>query len=166
MKKIVLSIVILCSAIVTFAQGKTAYISTDDVFANIPQVKIADSAIMKENTRLSALYKEREEELNDMISLFVKDSGTMDKDVKELKREKLQKKVTDLQTGKRELEDELAAYKEKVYAPIKDKVFAAIKDFIKVKGITTVLYRENAVIIPAGTDITRDIILKLGGKLK
>lgn len=164
MKKIFLAFIIICSGVVAMAQGKTAYISTDEVFSNIPQSKVADSLILKESNRLNNLYKERQEELNDLIALFVKDSITMTTEQKEVKRKSLQDKVSNLQASEQDLKAELDNYREKVYAPIKEKVFGVIRDIAKLKGCMTVLYRENAVIIPAGSDITRDVIKKMGGK--
>jgi outer membrane protein len=164
MKHLFISLFFLASVINSFGQGKTAYISSDEVFANIPQVIKADSLIRLENDRLSAIYKDREEELNDLYKIFVSDSGTMTADVKEIKRKKLQEKVTAFQSSKQELQNELETYREKVYAPIKEKVLLTIKDIAKAKGYTTCLYKESALFFPPNDDITRLVIKKMGGK--
>jgi Skp family chaperone for outer membrane proteins len=165
MKKIIFGIAFILCAQFAMAQGKTAYISTDAVFANIPQVKIADSLIELEKNKLNDVYNERNNELNDLIALFVKDSINMAKEVKEAKRISLQGKLTDLEKSKQLLNEQLEDFKEKQYAPIREKVFKEIAAFSKAKGFATVLYRESAVIIPPNSDITLEIIKKMGGKV-
>jgi Skp family chaperone for outer membrane proteins len=164
MKKLIFVLCIVFTSTIAFAQGKTAYISTDEVFAKIPQVIIADSLVRKENERLSNVYKEREDELNDLVGLFMKDSINMNNEQKELKRKNLQGKVAGLSEFKKELEGDLEQYREKLYAPIREKVMSKIKEIIKAKGYTSCLYREGALFFPPTDDITKQVIIKMGGK--
>ncbi len=164
MKNLIVVCLLLLVGLGGFAQGKTVYVSTEEVFSKIPQTKNADSLVNKEAARLSALYDDRKTELNDLVSLFVKDSVTMTADKKELKRKSLQEKYTGLSNYEQELKAALEDYKEKQLDPIRAKIIDNIKVIAKAKAATTVLYRESAVIIPTGSDITLDVIKKMGGK--
>jgi outer membrane protein len=164
MKKFFAIVLVTILTVNGFAQGKTAYISTDEVFANIPQVKAADSLIRRENDRLSNLYNDRQDELNVLYKAFVDDSAKMTTEVKEMNRKKLQEKVTAFQASKQDLQNELEGFKEKMYAPIKEKILVAIRDLTKAKGYTTCLYREGAVFFPPNDDITKAVIKKMVGK--
>lgn len=164
MKTLLLAVLILCGTIATQAQGKTGYISTDEVFANIPQSRVADSIIQIEANKLNNAYKNREDEINDLVSAFLKDSVNMTKEVKEVKRKGLQDKISGLSELKKQLENDLEEYKNKTYTPVKEKVLIAIRDIAKAKGYTTCLYRESALFFPPADDMTKAVIKKLGGK--
>ncbi len=164
MKKLVVAVALIIASLSTFAQGKTVYVSTDEVFARIPQVKLVDSLVNMEGERLSGLYEERNNEINDMVALFIKDSSAMTTEAKEVKRKSLQEKVSSLSGYEKQLKAMLDQYKDKQLEPVRAKVLETIKNIAKVKAATTVLYRESAVIIPIGSDITLDVVKKLGGK--
>lgn len=165
MKKVFVSLFLIVVATFTYAQGRTAFVSTEEIFGRIPQTLVADSLITLEGDRLNSLYNERESELNDLIQLFIKDSINMVDSVKQDKRLKLQGKVTDLSKLKEELKEQLEIFKQTQIRPIQDRVIKEINLFAKAKGFSTVLLRESAIVIPPGTDITYEIIKKLGGKL-
>jgi outer membrane protein len=164
MKKLVFAVALIIANLSINAQGKTVYVSTDEVFARIPQVKVVDSLVNKEGEKLSAMYDDRKTELNDLVALFIKDSSAMTNEAKEVKRKSLQEKVAALSTYEQQLKGSLEEYKEKQLEPVRGKVFETIKNIAKAKAATTVLYRESAVIIPTGSDITLEVVKKLGGK--
>jgi outer membrane protein len=164
MKNVVVVIALIVASLNTYAQGKTVYVSTDEIFAKIPQVKVVDSLVNKEGERLSALYEDRKNELNDLVALFIKDSINMNTETKEIKRKSLQEKVANLSTYEQQLKASLDEFKETKLEPVRAKIFENIKTIAKAKAATTVLYRESAVIIPTGSDITMDVVKKLGGK--
>jgi outer membrane protein len=164
MKQFVFALVLVIASLTTFAQGKTVYVSTEEIFGKIPQVRVADSIINIENNRLASLYDDRKTELNDLATLFIKDSVNMNASQKEIKRKSLQDKISALSGFEQELKAALEDYKEKQFAPIRKKVFDAIQAVAKAKAATTVLLRESALIFPPGSDITAEVIKKFGGK--
>jgi outer membrane protein len=158
---IVLSFIVAMAA---HAQGKTAYVSTEEIFATIPQVKKADTVIAQYGNQLSIQYDESQQKINDLSESFIKDSLTYTTEVKEAKRKVILDKINELQKTKVQYEKDIEAFKEKTYAPIREKVLTAIANAAKEKGYTTVLYREQAIFFPPKDDLTPIVKKKLGAK--
>ncbi len=161
MKKILLLCGLAIINVTMFAQGKTLYVSTDGIYQNIYQIRDVDSIINIETAKMAEAYDVRKQALNDSIAKFFVDSVSMSDIAKETKRLALQKDISEMGQYEAQLKENLESYKEKVLTPIKKLVFETINAVGKAKGATTILFREQAIMIPPGTDITMDVIKRL-----
>lgn len=143
------------------AQVKIAVVSADEVFAKMPEVLKADTALAAYQQALAETYQEQQNELNEAYAKFVKDSGKMTPAVKEAKRKDLQDRITNLQNKEQELNKQLEEQKEKELKPIREKMLKAIQDVAKENGYGYVLYREQLIVFPDTEDITAKVKAKL-----
>lgn len=167
MKKIVFLIaaVIIVNFINSIkAQTKTGFISTDELFAIMPETKIADSALVAYQKELSADYAEQEKETNTAIQKFFKDSLLMSPSMKDIKHIELQKRVVDLQKKQEDFNKMLNDQKEKLLQPIREKMLKTIQAVAKENGYTYVAYKEQFIVFPAADDLLGLVKKKLGLK--
>ena len=146
------------------AQGKIGYVSADEVFASMPEVRKADSSLAAFQQTLSETYQYKEDELNAAIEKFIKDSVNLTTGVKDARRKDLQDRITGLQSEKQRMNGLLDQEKEKQLKPIRQKMLDAIKEVAKENGYAHVLYKEQAIVSPEQDDITGKVKKKLGIK--
>jgi len=144
------------------AQGKIGYVSADNVFAAMPDVLKADSAVAAYQQALADSYQDQQNMLNNAYAKFVNDSAKMTPAVKEAKRRDLQEKISELSNKEQELNRSLEAEKERRLKPIREKMLKAIQDVAKENGYAHVLYKEQAIVFPEQDDITEKVKKKLG----
>lgn len=161
MKQLILVALIALSNLTTNAQGKTVYVSTDEIFQSIYQTRIADSIVTLEANKLSGFYDYQKQNLNDSIQKFFTDSLTMNEKQKEEKRTALQAELADMGRLEANIKDSIQKLKEEIVVPIRKLMMDVILATGKSKGATTILYRENAILIPPGSDITAEVIKKI-----
>jgi outer membrane protein len=147
-----------------YAQIKIGYVSVEEIFAQMPETKKADTALAEYQKALADSYAEQQNDLNDAYIKFAKDSARMTPSVKEFKRTELQNRISDLQNKEQQLNTALEQQKEKVVKPIREKLIKAIKEVSKENGYQHVLYKESAIVFPASDDITQLVKTKLGIK--
>lgn len=167
MKKII-GIALLMSAVLlspkTYSQVKIGYISPDEVMYEMPEISKADSALGAFQKLLENDYIEQENQLNDAVAKFIKDSITMNASLKEIKRTDLQGRVAALNKKKETLNKSLDDQKEVLMKPIREKLLKAIKDVAKENGYNNVFYKEQVIIFPEADDLTAPVKKKLGIK--
>jgi outer membrane protein len=143
------------------AQVKIAVVSADEVFAGMPEVAKADTALAMFQQALAEGYQDQQNELNDAYAKFVKDSSKMTPAVKEAKRKDLQDRITNLQNKEQELNKSLEVQKDKELKPIRDKMLKAIQDVARENGYGYVMYKEQLIVFPDADDITAKVKAKL-----
>lgn len=164
LKSVLLALFVTAISASSTAQTKIGYVSADEVFASMPDVSKADSALAAFQQALADNYQEQQNELNNAYAKFVKDSASMTPAVKEAKRKDLQDRITDLQNKEQELNKTLEAQKEKELKPIREKMLKAIKAVAKENGYGHIFYKEQAIVFPEADDITARVKKKLGIK--
>jgi outer membrane protein len=167
MKKIIIAaIVILGSLMVNTsnAQMKFGVVSVDDVFAMMPETIKADSSLSAYQQALADNFNDLQTDLNAAIEKFYKDSLSMNKSMKDIKRADLQKRLSDLSGKEQQNNNALAVQKEKILSPIRDKLIKAIQDVAKENGYTHVAYKDQMLVFPPADDITDKVKKKLGIK--
>lgn len=147
-----------------FAQTKIGYISVDEIFAQMPETRKADSTLAAYQKDLADTYAEQEAELNEAIEKFIKDSLTMTPVAKEAKRSDLQTRLSGMSKKKQDYNAAFESEKGKQIKPIQDKLLATIKAVAKENGYSHVLYKEQAIVFPETDDITVLVKKKLGIK--
>ncbi|HRI23910.1 MAG TPA: OmpH family outer membrane protein [Ferruginibacter sp.] len=146
------------------AQGKIGYVSADNVFAAMPDVLRADSALAAYQQALAESYRDQENMLNNAYAKFVNDSSKMTPAVKEAKRKSLQEQISGMSNKEQELNQVLEAEKERQLKPIREKMLKAIQDVAKENGYAHILYKEQAIVFPEQDDITEKVKKRLGIK--
>lgn len=167
MKKIIIAIaVIVCILIsnATSAQIKFGVVGADEAFALMPETKKADSLLSVYQQALAQNFNDLQTDLNAAIEKFYKDSLSMTKSMKDIKRADLQKRLSDLSNKEQKNNDAMGMEKERLINPIREKLNKAIQDVAKENGYTHVTYKEQMIIFPAADDITDKVKKKLGIK--
>jgi outer membrane protein len=147
------------------AQNKTGYISFQDLVAVMPETAKADSSykVYQEQKVKSAEKKNAnfEKELAD----FYKDSINLSAEVKQARREDLQKFVTELSGMEETIQKELQKKQEELMAPIQKKAFESLQAVAKENGYTYVFDAGTLLIAPPGDDLLPLVAKKLKIKL-
>jgi outer membrane protein len=147
-----------------FAQTKIGYVSVDEIFAQMPETRKADSSLAAFQKDLADTYAEQEADLNAAIEKFIKDSLTMTPVSKEVKRSDLQTRLSGMSKKKQDYNAAFENEKAKQIKPIQDKMLATIKAVAKENGYGHILYKEQAIVFPETDDITALVKKKLGIK--
>jgi outer membrane protein len=167
MKKIIsTALVIVCILIsnTSSAQTKFGVVGVDEVFAMMPETIKADSVLSAYQQAMAENFNDLQTDLNAAIEKFYKDSLSMTKSMKDIKRTDLQKRLSDLSSKEEQNNKAIAVQKEKMINPIRDKMFKAIQDVAKENGYTHVAYKDQMIVFPAADDITDKVKKKLGIK--
>jgi outer membrane protein len=146
------------------AQTKTGVISTDELFALMPETKKADSTLGVYQKELSADYAQQEKETNAAVQKFFKDSVNMSASLKDIKRTELQKRIAELQKKQENFNKILNEQKEKLLQPIKEKMLKTIQLVAKENGYSHIAYKEQYIVFPEVDDIIGLVKKKLGIK--
>lgn len=144
------------------AQDRIGYVSTDIIFAAMPEVGKADSALADYQQALTQVYQDQQNDLNTLYEIFVKDSAKMTPAVKEAKRRDLQDRISTMSGKEQEFTRLLEAEKERQLKPIRERMLQAIKEVAKENGYVHVLYKDQAIVFPEQDDITEKVKKKLG----
>src|SRR4051812_13708028 len=124
MKKIIILAIITLSLAVnkSSAQMKFGVVSVDEIFAMMPETIKADSSLGAYQQALAENFNELQKDLNIAIEKFYKDSISMTKSMREIKRADLQKRLSDLSGKEQQNNDALAMEKDRVLKPVRDKL--------------------------------------------
>lgn len=167
MKKLIVFVAaIVCTTSFThvFAQTKIGYISVDEVFAQMPETRKADSTLAAYQKELADMYAKQQAELDAAIDKFIKDSSKMSPAVKEANRTDLQTRVAGMNGKEKQFNEAFEKEKEIQLKPVREKLLATIKTVAKENGYGHVLYKEQAIVFPETDDITTLVKRKLGIK--
>lgn len=148
----------------TKAQGKIGYISADEIIVLMPESAKADTLL---NQYQQALYQNaqlKQNDFNDAVAKFIKDSATMNASLKEVKRLELQKQSQELSGAEQTIQQQMQQKQQELVAPIQKKVLGAIQEVAKENGYTFILPKEALLVAPPGDDIANLVKKKLGLK--
>ncbi len=165
MKKLVLMGFIAVAAFATnqaSAQGKTAYVSIDEVVQLMPEYKKAMGDLAQYDSALQINYAETVQELNRQDSILKADSLKMSNAVKAAKRENLRKLFTELQGYEQTYQQQMQAKNEELLSPVAQKANALISDVAKTAGYTYVFRKEALLVYPPADDLLPLVKTKLG----
>ncbi len=146
----------------TVSAQKIGVVSPDEIFGTMPETRKADSTLSLYQTALGESYQAMQDELNEALEKFVKDSAKMGIPQREVKKKELQKRIAEMQGKEQELTKELEAKKEETLKPIREKMLKVIKEVAKENGYTYVLYKEQTIVFPEADDFTDKVKTKLG----
>lgn len=170
MKKLIVAAGILAVAIFgsnsASAQAKIGYIDTDVLISVMPEAIKVDAELKEYQKSLIQQGQDLQKEADEKAAAFVKDSGTLSPQMKEIKRGDIVKLYQRLQNYESEMQENTSQYAQQKITPIRTKAFEAIKTVAKEKGYAYVLDASTNVLLvsPPGDDLLPAVKLKLGIK--
>lgn len=171
MKKIVLSIAILCMSLGSIYAQKYAYIDSEYIMDNIPEYKDAQTEIDNLSKQWQKEIEQKFKEIDNLYKAFQAESVLLPEDVKKKRENEIiasEKEAKDLQKKKFGKDGDLFKKRQDLVKPIQDKVYNAIekraqeKNYIFVfdkAGSLTIMYADSKY------DISDEILDDMGYKL-
>jgi len=147
------------------AQSKIGYISTEELISIMPETQKADSNLQQFRNALVQNAQEKESQLQSDIDRFNRDSAKMSDAVKTVKRQELQKSLTELQTEDQRIQQQLQQKQQELITPINKKAFDAIQAVAKENGYTYVFEKNALLVAPPGEDILHLVAKKMNIKV-
>lgn len=168
MKKLALITVLAISTFgfsnTSLAQGKIAYISTDELISVMPETEKANKQLQDFQSSLQQQGNDYLVELNMKDSTFQADSAKMSETTKTLKRNDLMQLYQKYQQFTQGTQQAMQAKSQELIAPIRDKAYETIKTVAKESGYAYVLEAQAVLVGPPGDDILPLVKKKLGIK--
>jgi outer membrane protein len=157
MKKVLLSVVLMVCAVVfsnnVSAQGKTGYISQEDLIGSMPETEAANKELQEYQGSLQAQGADYYREYLEKDSVFQADSAKWTPTIRELKRNDLMDLVQKVQGWQQTMQQMLQEKSQTLIGPIRAKATDAIKATAKENGYTYVLESAAVLVGPPGDDI-------------
>ncbi len=163
MKKLSIILVIMSISVMSFAQ-KFAYINTQDILNNLPEVKQANANIETYRNQLISLGQKKLETLQKKYKDLEKKRDQYSPIQLEEEAKKLKKDEEDLQKFDMESQQKIMKKSEQLLKPIRDKVQGVIDQIAKEDGYQFVFDASMGFILYAdqSTDISQKVKSKLG----
>jgi len=139
MKKIFLGVFLLFAAVSVQAQ-KFGYVNSQELLANLPEVKAADKELENFQKALVTKGQQMVGEFEVEYKKFMEEvnAGTLSKVQSQARETDLQKKQEEIQKYEVEVQEKLAAKRESLFKPILDKVKMTITAYGKENGYTMI----------------------------
>lgn len=148
----------------TNAQIKIGYISADEIIVLMPEAAKVDTQLNQYQQSLYQNAQDKQNNFNEAVAKFYKDSATMNPSLKEVKRTELQKTVQELSGAEQQIQQQFEAKRQELSLPIQKKLQGAIQEVAKENGYTYVFPKEALLVAPPGDDLAALVKKKLGIK--
>src|SRR5688572_30949394 len=122
MKKIITLGLFAIGIFGTASAQKIGYISADEIISLMPEAAKADSILSQYQQALYESAQNQQEELNQAVAKFYKDSATMNAGVKEVKRQELQKSIAELSGAEQKIQNSFDQKRQELSLPIQKKL--------------------------------------------
>ncbi len=174
MKKIIFSLIISLTAMISFAQGgqRIGFVDTDYVLQNIPEYSDAQEELNILSEKYAAEINNLKTKIEAMRKKFDSESVLLTDDQKKKKGEEITAKETEL----RELQvkyfspdGELFTKRSELVQPIQEKIFNAITKIAQTKNLAFVLDKASGTTILYGNekyDISDDVLDEIGSVMQ
>ncbi len=157
-----ITIGIFGSSNTTKAQGKIGYISADEVIVSMPEAAKVDTQLNQFQQALYQAAQQKQNDFNEAVARFYKDSATMNPSLKEVKRTELQKTVSELSGAEQQIQQQFEQKRQELSLPIQRRLQAAIQEVAKENGYSYVFPKEALLVAPPGDDLAALVRKKLG----
>ncbi len=146
------------------SQNKIGYISTEELIGSMPEAEKANTELQEYQQALqqqgAAYYKE----LGELDSLFNKDSATMNKAIRELKRNDMIALYQKVQGWQQTMQQMIGEKQQALLGPIQKKAIDNIKLVAKEAGYAYVLEAGTLLVSPPADDLLPLVKKKMGIK--
>jgi len=146
------------------AQGKTGYISTEELIGSMAETEVANKQLQDYQSSLQQQGQDYYRELNEKDSAFGVDSIKYTPTQKELKRNDLIELYQKVQNWQQTMQQKIQERSQTLIVPIREKALEAIKATAKESGYAYVLESAAVLVGPPGDDILPLVKKKLGVK--
>ena len=143
---------------------KIGYISFDELIGSMPEAEKASTELQEYQIALQQQGANYYKELNELDSLFAKDSATMNKATKELKRNDMIALYQKVQGWQQTMQQMLEEKKSALLGPIQKKAVENVKLVAKEAGYAYILESGTLLVSPPGDDILPLVKKKMGIK--
>jgi outer membrane protein len=144
------------------SQNKIGYISTEELIGLMPEAEKANTELQEYQTALQQQGASYYKELAELDSLFNKDSATMSKAVKELKRNDMNALYQKLQGWQQTMQQMIGQKQQELLGPIQKKAIENIKTVAKEGGYNYIFEAGSLLVSPPADDILPLVKKKLG----
>lgn len=166
-KYLLLSAVVLFTAGMTQAQQKFAYVNSQELLQDLPEVKAADAEIQtlqqqmqKKGQEMFETYQQKAMELQKK-----RDAGELSPKQLETEAQKLGEEETKIRQYDTEMQTNIMKKQQELLAPIQEKVNSAIEEIATTEGYSMVFDASGGTLLYAdeATNITTQVKAKLAG---
>ena len=166
MKNLIVAVVIGISIFgftgTSFSQAKIGYISTEELIGVMPEAEKANTELQEYQAALQQQQASYYKELNELDSLFAKDSATMSRATKELKRNDMIALYQKVQNWQQTSQQMIGQKQQELLGPIQKKAIDNIKLVAKEGGYNYVFEAGSLLVSPPADDILPLVKKKLG----
>lgn len=147
-----------------FSQAKIGYISTEELIGVMPEAEKANTELQEYQTALQQQGASYYKELNELDSLFARDSATMSKATKELKRNDMIALYQKVQGWQQTMQQMIGEKQQALLGPIQKKAIDNIKLVAKESGYAYIFEAGSLLVSPPADDILPLVKKKMGIK--
>ncbi|MCW3092104.1 MAG: OmpH family outer membrane protein [Ferruginibacter sp.] len=144
------------------SQSKIGYISTEELIGVMPEAEKANTELQEYQGALQQQYASYLKELNELDSLFAKDSATMSKATKELKRNDMIALYQKVQGWQQNSQQMIGQKQQELLGPIQKKAIDNIKAVAKEGGYNYIFEAGSLLVSPPADDILPLVKKKMG----
>lgn len=168
MKKTILTIIAaMAISAFTYAEDKIAYINTEAIMQDMPELKDIQKTLEEEQAKYRSEMELMEKEYESKVMAYKEQEATMSDAMKQTR----QGEITDIeqryQTFRQQVVQELQKKQEQLYQPVVEKIKKAIEEVGKEKGYAYILDESTQVILyhsPSAANAEPAVRAKLGLK--
>ena len=147
-----------------FSQTKIGYISTEELIGSMPEAEKANTELQEYQAALQQQGASYYKELNELDSLFSRDSAKMSKATKELKRNDMIALYQKVQGWQQTMQQMIQEKQGALLQPIQKKAIENIKLVAKENGYTHIFEAGTLLVSPPSDDILPLVKKKMGIK--
>ncbi|MEO6729994.1 MAG: OmpH family outer membrane protein [Ferruginibacter sp.] len=144
------------------SQTKIGYISTEELIGSMPEAEKANTELQEYQTALQQQGASYYKELNELDSLFAKDSATMSKATKDLKRNDMIALYQKVQGWQQTMQQMIGEKQQSLLGPIQKKAIDNIKLVAKEGGYGYIFEAGSLLVSPPSDDILPLVKRKMG----
>lgn len=148
LKKLIILLFIVAPLSV-FAQDKIAYINTQEVFAQLPELKDVESKFATKQEEIKKNLAAMEAEYQSKLEAFSKDTTELTESIVADRQKQLQQIQERYETYAQNSSKELQDYQQQLLSPLQQKLQKAIQKVGADKGYTYII--EAGVLLYTGT---------------
>ncbi|MBC7689509.1 MAG: OmpH family outer membrane protein [Aquabacterium sp.] len=145
-----------------FSQSKIGYISTEELIGSMPEAEKANSELQEYQTALQQQGASYYKELNELDSLFARDSASMSKATKDLKRNDMIALYQKVQGWQQTMQQMIQEKQGALLGPIQKKAIDNIKLVAKESGYAYVFEAGSLLVSPPSDDMLPLVKKKMG----
>ena len=161
---VVFGISILGLSGTAFSQNKIGYISTEELIGVMPEAEKANTELQEYQAALQQQGQSYYTELNELDSLFARDSAKMNKATKDLKRNDMIALYQKVQGWQQTSQQKIGEKQQELLGPIQRKAIENIRAVAKENGYNYIFEAGSLLVSPPADDILPLVKKKLGIK--